>query len=342
MRHLICLLMLAATAPAQERGSARLAREVAGEGWIVYSAVTSKGEWDLFLMRPDGSQKRNITNTPEFNEVGGRFSPDGTRILYRRIARDIKFNHDWWGRAGHLVIANADGSGQVDYGEMPWATWSPDGRQVACLTRTGIEIRDLATKQIVRTVDRKGIYQQLYWSPDGKWFTGTANTFGESWTVVRMNVATGEIIPIAKFQNCTPDWFGGSGRIIYSSRPKQEEVDPQLGKAVGQPPGYGWTQLWIAAADGSARSLVYGEDGRHVYSGAGSPDGRYVLFTRSLTDGNEETAVMGLMRMSDAPIIAGESKALRKIHPNSKDGPVLSLGAGWEPHWSYARIGGVK
>ena len=65
--------------------------------------------------------------------------------------------------------------------------------------------------------------------------------------------------------------------------------------------------------EGKEHSLLYGEDGRHIYGGAVSPDGRYLLFTRSLTDGNEDTAVLSLMRFSDAPIIAAESKALRKL-----------------------------
>jgi hypothetical protein len=57
------------------------------------------------------------------------------------------------------------------------------------------------------------------------------------------------------------------------------------------------------------------------------PDGRYALFTRSLTDGNEDS-VLGLVRMSDAPTIGGESNASQTAS-NTKDGPVLSLGPGW-------------
>jgi Tol biopolymer transport system component len=159
-----------------------------------------------------------------------------------------------------------------------------------------------------------------------------------------MDASTGAVNAVATNQNCTPDWFPDSRHTIYSSRPiKQEDADGGVAaKAVGQRPGYGWTQLWMADVEGNKHSLLYGEDGRHIYGGAVSPDGRYVLFTRSLTDGNEETAVLGLIRFSDAPIIAGESKALRKLHPNTKDGPVLSLGPGWEPHWTSARLGGAK
>jgi len=45
----------------------------------------------------------------------------------------------------------------------------------------------------------------------------------------------------------------------------------------------------MANGDGSEKSLVYGEDGRHIYGGAISPDGVYVLFTRGLGMGCPET-----------------------------------------------------
>src|SRR5262249_38873982 len=192
-------------------------------------------------------------------------------------------------------------------------------------------------------MDRKGIYQQFFWSPDGHWFTGPANHYGENWTVVRMNAVTGEVNPVVKFQNCTADWFPDSKRLIFSSRPaSQEEADGgQMAKAVGQKSGYGWTQLWMANGDGSGKSLVYGVDGRHIYGGAVSPDSKYVLFTRSPVDGmglDQKGAPIGLIRLSDAPIITGESKALRKLHSDAKDGPELHLPDGWEPHWTYSAV----
>lgn len=333
----------AAADPATER----LSKEVAGKGWIVYSAFTPKGDWDLFLSRPDGTHITNITNTPGTNEIGGRFSPDGKRILFRRIAPGTKIHHDTWGAAGQLVIADSNGLHPVIFGEageFPWASWSPDGKQLACLTRSGIEIRDIATKAIVRKLDRNGIYQQLFWSPDGKWFTGPANRFGESWTVVRMNIETGEVNPVAKFQNCTPDWFPDAKHLIYSSRPANQEMS-DLGKAaqqVGQPAGYGWTQLWMSDGDGQNRKLLYGEEGRHLYGGAVSPNGKYVMFTRSRNDGDLQTSTIGIMRLADAPLVSGDSKALRKLYPQAKAGPFLTLQAGWEPHWTFSSIAVVK
>ena len=93
----------------QDPRVAELAKEVAGKGWICYGARSDKGDWDLFLMRPDGSGKRNITNTPDFEEAGPRFSPDGTKLLYRRLPHGAAINHDKWGFQGELILANADG-----------------------------------------------------------------------------------------------------------------------------------------------------------------------------------------------------------------------------------------
>ena len=334
MWGLILLCVAAYHGAVWGEGGARvtaLAKEVAEKGWLVYGARSRNGTWDLFVSRPDGSHARNITNTAAYEEAAPRFSPDGNRMLYRQLAKGATINHDRWGFQGRLMIANADGTNPLIVGregEFPWASWSPDGRHIVCLTKQGIQVVDLATKQVVRRLPRQGIYQQLFWSPDGRWFCGVANHLGESWTVVRVNVTTGELNPVRSFRNCTPDWFPDSRRMIFSSRPRDQE-------------GYGFTQLWMADVDGRNQWLVYGEDGYHIYGGALSPDGRYVLFTKGARDGSgaeKNGAPLCVMRMADAPTIGGKSEALRKIHPNTKDGPVLCLGMAWEPHWTYAQV----
>ncbi|MCC6587538.1 MAG: PD40 domain-containing protein [Bryobacterales bacterium] len=334
--------LFAAALLAGDSSTARLAKEIATKGWILFSGKTAAGDWDLFVMRPDGSHKRNLTNTPNMNEIGARLSPDGLKVLYRRVPLTVKIRHDAWGVLGTPVLANGDGTNaQVlgASGDFAWAVWSPDSKQFACLTKTGIEIRDVATKQVVRKLDRKGIFQQLSWSPDGKWFLGTANAFGESWTVVRLNAETGEANPIAKFQNCTPAWFPDSRRVVNSYRPANQENIGKSGEAVGQKPGYGWTQAWLTDADGRNRRLLLGEDGKHIYGTEISPDSNYVMFTRADTDGGLDTAVMGVMRLAGAPAVRGESVALRKLHPDAKDTVILDLGHGWEPQWTSVKSG---
>ncbi|PYV86027.1 MAG: hypothetical protein DMG05_21080 [Acidobacteria bacterium] len=230
--------LLAETLPHEVKVT-ELAKEVHRKGWLVYTGPSEKGDWDLFLMRPDGSALRNLTHSPDFHEIGARFSPDGKRLLYRRIPKHSKVSLDSCGTQGELVIANSDGSEPETPGkpgEFPWASWGPDGRQIACLSKTGIDVFDLSTKRLLRKLERKGIYQQLVWSPDGKSFCGPANYYGEVWTVVRMDFVTGAVNPVSKYQNCTPDWFPDSQHLIFSYRPaNQEALDGEKkAQAVGQ------------------------------------------------------------------------------------------------------------
>ena len=332
------LFAVRADQPREDERVVELKSEVRSRGWVAYSARSENGTWDLFLSRPDGSQRRNITNTPNFEEAAPRFSPDSKKMLYRRLARGTAISHDMWGFQGRLVMAHVDGTNPVAIGEegqYPWASWSPDGKQIACLTKKEIQVVDLATKEVARTFPSQGIFQQLHWSSDGKWFCGVANYAGEAmWTIVRMNVRTGKLNPVHKFFNCTPDWFPDSKHIIFSSRPAHLHEESQ-----GY---YGWTQLWMADGEGKNQRLVYGEDGFHIYGGALSPDGKYVLFTKCPVDGAESKlpgAPIFIMRLADAPTIGGESTKLRKKHPNTKDGAVLRLPQqGWEPSWTYAEI----
>lgn len=333
-------------ASAADADVAKLAKEVAKRGWIVYGAGSPQKGMDLWMMRPDGSDKHRVTNTPEFYEGAPRLSPDGRKMLYRRVPRGRKLHHNQWGAQGNLVLADADGSNPVvlgKEGEFAWASWSPDGKKMSYLTRRGIRIVDLATKEVLRRLPRKGIYQQLFWSPDGKWFCGVSSAYGEQWTVVRMNAKTGELNALNKFSEntashgpgsrggaeCTPDWFPDSKHVLFSHFP-----------IAGGTTGY--TQLWMADGEGKRAKFIFGQDGRHIYGGCLSPDGKYVLFNRVRQDGAAGLYTgdtMGLMRFDDAPTIAGNSLRLRKLHPEARDGPVLTLPIGWEPDWTYAEIG---
>jgi hypothetical protein len=311
----------------------QLAGEVAQKGWIVFSAKSEQGDYDLFLCRPNGDQRRNLTNTPEFTEFGGHFSPDGKRLLYRRVKKGVPINHDKWGEVGTLIVANADGtdpSPQGQDGELPWASWGPDGRQFACLEDQFIRIRDCETKKVIQELPREGIFQQLFWSSDGKRVCGTANMRGRQWNVVSVELATGKATLLTRALNCTPDWFQKDPeRVIYSNR------------TPGIATGYGFTMLMYATADGKSRKLIYAERGKHIYYGCTSPDDQYVIFARPEDDGGID-GPMALVRLADAPIVVpADYQDLLELYPDAKPGPVLRLSyAGFEPHWTYAEIGG--
>ena len=315
-----------------------LAGEVRRLGWIVSAARSAAGDWDLFLCRPDGSARRNLTRTPDHHEAAPQFSRDGTRLLYRRLARSEAIDGNDYGTQGELAILEAQTRQPrivSPPGEHPWASWGPDGRQIATLSLAGIGIVDLASGEVQRRLPRQGFFQQLTWSPDGRWLLGVANSLGTGWSVARMDATTGEINAVQRVDCCTPDWSPDARQVVFSWRPPGQRGNR----------GYGWTQLWMAAADGQSPRLLYGEDGRHVYGGQVSPDGRYVVFTGNLEedgDPGRAGAPMGLMRLADAPIIGGPSQELRRLHPKVNNGPVLVLPKGWEPCWTYSEIGAPR
>jgi len=325
------------TKPVRDPAVEKLAKEIANLGWVAFAGKSAQGDYDLFLCRPDGSKLRNITRTPEFSEFCVRFSWDGKKILYRRIPKSDHINHTLHGQFGELVIANADGSNPVVQGgrdEFPWASWSPDGKQIACLYKREGKIRifELETKKLVREMPRYGVFQQLYWSPDGKRLCGCANVAGADWNIIDIELATEKVTLLSRYLNCTPDYFHDSKRVVNSHR------QPGLAD------GYGWTMIMQATVDGTSRTLVYGEREKHVYWSCVSPDDRYVIFSIFPQDSGID-GEMAIVRLADTPMVVSSTvpyKELEAVYPNSKKGPVLHLTnvpAGFEPHWTAADVG---
>lgn len=331
----VMAVLAAGTAAAEGDAAAEAAAlraEVHSKGWIVYSARSGAGDMDLFLCRPDGSAVTNITRTPGANEAWPRFSHDGRQLLYRRLPRDQAIDGNRYGEQGEPIVARANGTAPRRLGgdgELPWANWGPDDRQLLCLAVGGFAIVDTATAKPVRALPRHGFFQQPAWSPDGRWFIGVANAFGTSWSIGRMDAATGAVAPVNTVDCCTPDWFPDSRHVIFSWR----SPDPATGRSGT------WTQLWRADVEGTSRQLVYAEEGRHLYGGFVSPDGAYVLFTGNMQedgDPSHDGAPMGLMRLADGPMVGGASEALRTQFPAARRGPVISLPVGWEPSWTFS------
>jgi Tol biopolymer transport system component len=329
-------LIAEAAEPVRDPAAEKLARDVADLGWLLFAGKSAQGDYDLFVCRPDGSKLRNLTNTPASNEFNARFSADGSKLLYRRIPRTEAINHTLHGQFGEFVTANSDGTHPVVHGkpgEFPWASWSPDGKQIACLHKAEGKIRifELGSKKLLREMPSYGVFQQLYWSPDGKRLCGCANVAGADWNIVDIELATGKVTLLSRNLNCTPDYFHDSARVIHSHR------QPGLAD------GYGWTMVMQASVDGKRRTLVYAERERHVYWSCTSPDDQYAVFSIFPEDSGID-GEMAIVRLADTPIVVSPGvpyKELKEIYPNAKEGPVLRLTnvpPGFEPHWASANL----
>jgi Tol biopolymer transport system component len=144
---------------------------------------------------------------------------------------------------------------------------------------------------------------------------------GPFWNIGWLNPETGEIKAVSETEryNCTPDWMPDSKHVVYA-----RGIIPQ------QP---GRAELWVAGLDGERRR-IYAEEGRHIYGACPSPDGRYVLFTRSVGDlGKVGSIEMAIIRWPDA---SGDSSA------SSAATTRIDLGPGWEPHWTLKDVTGAQ
>ena len=317
-----------AASPAPQDAVTRLAEEVRGQGWIVYGARSAQGDWDLFVCRPDGSAVRPLTRTPEFSEFSPQFSRDGRRLLYRRVTRDEKLDNNRHGEQGELVVANArrldparaGRRGRVALGELE------SGRQA---DRQPVDQRDCllstSTRQVVRKLERKGFFQQVTWSPDGQWLVGVANSYGTGWSVARMNVATGEAGAVNRVDCCTPDWFPDSRNVIFSWRPPGQKANN----------GYGWTQLWRAAAEGNPAGWSMAKTAGTSMAGASRRTAKYVLFTGNV----EEDGDPGPRRRADGADAAERCADHRRR--KRRTARAAPGGEGWSGADAARRMGAV-
>ena len=160
---------------ATDRRVDTLAKEVQAKGWIIVSARSESGDWDLYMSRPDGSQRLNLTNSPDRHEMGARFSRTEGNCSTAGWLWTPPFTISTWGLQGSLVMANSDGSHAVELGgrgDYPWASWSrTEARSPAC-TRMGSRSMMSRPDLVVSKMPRQGIYQQLFWSPDGTMVCG--------------------------------------------------------------------------------------------------------------------------------------------------------------------------
>jgi eukaryotic-like serine/threonine-protein kinase len=142
--------------------------------WVAFHA--SIPQEDLFVVRPDGSGLRQITNDAARDRYP-RWAPDGASLL---------FQSNRGGTYGIWSI-RADASGLepvTNEGSLAYPVVSPDGRWLAVIIPSrGGTLVDLSLPRERRRpvplppIDGSGkLFDAVSWSPDGKQLAGTAET----------------------------------------------------------------------------------------------------------------------------------------------------------------------
>jgi TolB protein len=142
--------------------------------WILFGRQTD-GKMDLYRMRPDGTELFQITNTPDWQEGGAQWMPDGQRIIYR--AWKIQ-DQGQRGMPMTIFTIKPDGTGLTQVTHDPGTNWAPapapDGRHfvfVKLLPPANFEIfmMDMVTGTQQRLTFDNAFDGFPAISPDGHW-----------------------------------------------------------------------------------------------------------------------------------------------------------------------------
>jgi TolB protein len=132
--------------------------------WLALSS-TRDGNQEIYVVRPDGKDRRRMTNDPAL-DAHPAWSPDGKKIVFATSR---------WGDL-ELAVMNADGSNltrlTTSSGLDDYPAWSPDGSQIAFTTnRDGnFEIYVCAPNgKCVRNVTKRAAIDNFpCWTPGGQ------------------------------------------------------------------------------------------------------------------------------------------------------------------------------
>jgi Tol biopolymer transport system component len=280
---------------AKRRHAPKLFPSLRGPERIVFSS--SRGnitrEPEIYIMRPDGTQQRRLTNNTA-RDHSPALSPDRRRIVFVSN-RDNP-------ATGRLDIysMNTDG-GDVQRltnepflgSEMP--AWSGDGERIVFMRGTHIWTMNADGSEARQITEGIGLHQHPAWSSDGRYiaFCSTRDATPEhpwNWEIYLLDVSTpvithvrADILRRLTFNTHTdeyPRWSPDGRKIAFVSDRDSTGTTRN-------------DEIYVMNNDGSDQQRVTSDAAWDWYP-AWSPNGRKILFSRRDSlwtirpDGNEE------------------------------------------------------
>jgi Tol biopolymer transport system component len=228
-------------------------------GLLVYQAQAGD-HVELFSVRPDGTDVRQLTTFTDSDAIQALWSPDGTKLAFLRA---------WGPNKSRVEVMNADGTGLREFDRRLRLTfgWFPDGRHLLLLQRLRWTIVTAAGMQ-PRDAGVPGGGGSPCVLPDGKRVvllveraSGAAAIF-----VGRIGAGPGSLTRISPWQtmtdkiDCSPD----GSRVVFSAPATEETAS---------------TNVYTVGVDGKGlRQLTHSSDGTDNGADSWSPDGRKIAF----------------------------------------------------------------
>ena len=307
-------------------------------GWV---AVGAEGE-DVYLVRPGQEARRvEVTGWDTALEACPTWSPDGTRLLFGRLAESEQGSE-----VAELVVVPVESDGATSapriiplpgfsslrgFDPHPCGTWAPDGRWVALKGLDDVWVVDTHSETIRRIPNLRPL--DLEWRPgtDQLAIAGDIGPNREAellFTPVSIySVSTGELGRLGSVEAGEITWSPDGTTMAYTG---------------GDPTA---PQLRLVGAGGGDDRLLLADPGTSLH-GIGpvwSPAGDRIVYQRSCCGSGEGSEVV-LVNVADG--------TLRVIEPPRTDGPDGPLRwypffVTWSPEgttllyaaWSQLRIG---
>ena len=255
------------------------------------------GNFDIFVMNPDGSGVTQVTSHP-FDEFLPLFSPDGSRINFGRCG---------FGRCD-IVVINADGNGErtVLFDGFPGA-WSPDGNRIVLGRNDGIWIVNADGTGLVRVADPQFVTD---WSPDGRQLLLVNNSDGDN-EIYAMNLDGSGVTKLtdnnaSDFAGRGRGWSPDGTRIVFTSDRGGEQ------------------DVYVMNSDGTGVTQLTPTDGFNDTGPSWSPDATHIVF-ESNRAGDEQIFVMnadgsGITQLTfDVGVSNGAAHWIRQVSPSNDD-----------------------
>ena len=232
---------------------------------FVYAAAEN-GNWDLFEQRVGGKNATRLTpNTPS-NETEPALSPDGERIAFRSNRQPL----------GIYVMERTGENPRLVIEGCRHPSWSPDGKEIACSTRTqSVPTIRNARLSVLWVVDvASGAKRVLYendamqpaWSPNGHriafWHMPPSSGRSEVATISKDGGSI-ELVASDSPTNWNPVW-SPDGKFLYYVSDRSGNmgfwrvpIDERTGKVLGEPEA-------VVTPSVFSRHLNFSRDGRRL------------------------------------------------------------------------------
>ena len=220
---------------------------------------SSSGQEDLYIVKPDGSGLRKITDDTA-KDRAPRWSPDGTRIAF------------YSDRSGRYEIWTIDAEGSElqqatsTTGRSVWfPEWAPDGKKIVAFNEGASLLFDVsgvlptAHPENLPPVDKDVSFAASSWSPDGMLLAGLSMRDGTPtsgiWIYSMDSKAYTKVAELGDDAINNPVWTPDGRHIILASEGGLVAIDRATleVKKIFRPVGYGASQPSIT------------RDGRMIY-----------------------------------------------------------------------------